>query len=221
MIQFKKVSKSFGTIKALEEVSFEVGKGEFVYITGPSGAGKTTLLKLILREYQPDSGEIVLEGVDITKLSDEQIPEYRQKIGVVFQDYKLLPFKKTFENVAYALEVIGAPDETIRRDVAKVLDIVGLSERIHNFPQELSGGEKQKVVLAGVLAMRPSILLLDEPLASLDPASAREMLERAGFRDVCFPNLMESDVPELRGLDGHHLNISFVVEARKEAVDGR
>ncbi|HJX59064.1 cell division ATP-binding protein FtsE [Candidatus Woesebacteria bacterium RBG_19FT_COMBO_47_8] len=177
MIQFKKVSKSFGTIKALEEVSFEVGKGEFVYITGPSGAGKTTLLKLILREYQPDSGEIVLEGVDITKLSDEQIPEYRQKIGVVFQDFKVLPERTVRENVEVSLAVIGVAQEAWSARVGQVLKLVGLAERADLFPNQLSGGEIQRVSLARALVVNPKIILADEPTGNLDWETADSMME--------------------------------------------
>jgi cell division transport system ATP-binding protein len=176
MIKFKNVSKSFGTIKALENVSFEVEKGEFVYITGPSGAGKTTLLRLILSEMRPDSGEIVLDGVDITKLEDEQIPLYRQKIGVVFQDFKILTERTVRENVEVALAVSGVAQAEWAGRVNQVLKLVGLSERADLFPNQLSGGEIQRAAIARALVVNPKLILADEPTGNLDWETADALM---------------------------------------------
>jgi cell division transport system ATP-binding protein len=177
MIKFKKVSKSFGQIKALEDISFQVEKGEFVYITGPSGAGKTTILKLILRELVPDSGEIILDGVDITKLPSEQIPPYRQKVGVVFQDYKILPERTVRENVEVSLAVIGVAQEEWSERVGQVLKLVGLASRADLFPSQLSGGEIQRASLARALVVNPKLLLADEPTGNLDWETSQTIMD--------------------------------------------
>ncbi len=170
MIKFEKITKIYprSTI-ALEDISFEIKEGEFVSIVGKSGAGKTTLLKLLLVEEKPTRGRIFFKGKDITKIKPGKLPEFRRKIGAVFQDYKLLPSKTTYENIAYALEVIGASNQEIARDVPKVLEIVGLSERINSFPAELSGGERQRLAIARALIHRPEVILADEPTGNLDP----------------------------------------------------
>ena len=177
MIKFKNVSKSFGTIKALEGISFEVEKGEFVYITGPSGAGKTTILKLILRELQPNSGEIILDSVDITKLADEQVPFYRQKIGVIFQDFKILTERTVRENVEVALAVTNVPQEEWAGRVNQVLKLVGLSERATLFPNQLSGGEIQRTAIARALVVNPKLILADEPTGNLDWETADALMD--------------------------------------------
>jgi cell division transport system ATP-binding protein len=183
MIKFESVSKIYtassksSQIVALDEVSFSVEKGEFVSVVGRSGAGKTTLLKMLLGEEKPTRGKVFFEGQDICKIKSEHMPLVRRRIGAVFQDYKLIPSKKTFENVAYALEVIGATNETIRRDVPQILDIVGLSDRSENFPRELSGGEKQRAAIARALIHRPDIILADEPTGNLDPYNASDIIK--------------------------------------------
>jgi cell division transport system ATP-binding protein len=177
MIKFNGISKSFGAIKALEDVSFEVKKGEFVYITGPSGAGKTTLLRLLLKEFKPDKGEIILDGVDITKLPEELIPSYRQKIGVVFQDYKILNERTVRENIEVALAVIGVPEDAWPGRVAQVLKLVGLTERAELFPNQLSGGEIQRTSLARGLVVNPKVILADEPTGNLDWETADSIME--------------------------------------------
>lgn len=177
MIKFKNVSKSFGTIKALEGISFEVEKGEFVYITGPSGAGKTTILKLILRELIPNSGEIILDGVDITKLPEDQVPFYRQKIGVIFQDFKILTERTVRENVEVALAVSGIAQEDWPGRVNQVLKLVGLSERANLFPNQLSGGEIQRTTIARALVVNPKLILADEPTGNLDWETADSLMD--------------------------------------------
>jgi len=170
MIRFQKISKIYSpNIVALDYFSFEIQPKEFVSLVGKSGAGKTTLLELLLAEEEPTQGRIFFDNQDIHKIKKSKLPFLRRKIGAVFQDYKLLRFKTAYENVAYALEAIGATDEEIRRDVSEVLEIVGLSERFRNFPVELSGGEKQRIAIARALVHRPEVILADEPTGNLDP----------------------------------------------------
>jgi cell division transport system ATP-binding protein len=168
MVKFAHVSKSFGDIKALVDVSFEVKKGEFVFITGPSGAGKTTLLKLILREILPDTGQIVFDGEDIVNLPQEKVPYLRQKIGVVFQDYKVLPERTVRENVEVPLAVTGVSSDEWEARVNQVLKLVGLHARSELFPAQLSGGELQRVSLARALVINPKLIMADEPTGNLD-----------------------------------------------------
>jgi cell division transport system ATP-binding protein len=182
MIKFQNVTKIYETknkrkVFALKNVSFEIEKGEFVLIVGKSGAGKTTLLKLIFAEEKPTEGEIFFEGKEITKMRDGEISKLRKKIGVVFQDYKLLPTKTAFENLAYVMEVIGFLDEEIKRDVPRVLEIVGLREKAESFPRELSAGEKQRLSIARALVSRPRTILADEPTGNLDPYNTLDILK--------------------------------------------
>lgn len=170
MIKFQNVTKIYppNTV-ALSDVSFEIEPKEFVCLVGKSGAGKTTLLKLLMAEEKPTSGRIFFNNQDVQKIKPEHLPDFRRKIGAVFQDYKLLPSKTAYENIAYVMEVIGASDLQISRDMAEVLDIVGLTEKAHNFPAQLSGGERQRVAIARALIHRPEIILADEPTGNLDP----------------------------------------------------
>lgn len=177
MISLKDVSKTFGKIKAVEDATFSVDKGEFVFLTGPSGAGKTTILKLILREYLPDKGKIFFEGKNIVRLPDKFIPSLRQQIGVVFQDFKLLPERTVRENVEVALAVKDAPLSEWRKRVRDVLDLVGLIERSELFPSQLSGGELQRVSLARALVINPKVILADEPTGNLDWETADELMD--------------------------------------------
>ena len=178
MIKFENITKIYSpNIVALEDVNFEVQKGEFVLIVGRSGAGKTTLIKLLLREEEPTKGKIFFEGEDVFSIPKKRLPSYRQKIGVIFQDYKLLATKNVYENVAYAMEVMGAQEAEIKRDVPKVLELVGLEDKAYNFPAELSGGEKQRTAIARALIVRPEVLVADEPTGNLDPYHTKDIIE--------------------------------------------
>ncbi|MBI2042585.1 MAG: cell division ATP-binding protein FtsE [Candidatus Nealsonbacteria bacterium] len=181
MISFQNITKVYKSgispISALEDVSFEINQGEFVSIVGRSGAGKTTLFKLFLAEEKPTSGQIFYEGQDVHKIKSEQLPYFRRRIGAVFQDYKLLGTKTVHENVAYIMEVMGATEREINKDVTKVLEITGLAERANNFPEELSGGERQRAAIARALIHRPDIILADEPTGNLDPFHTKEIIK--------------------------------------------
>lgn len=178
MILLDRVTKVYNkTNVALDRVSLHVEPKEFVIIVGPSGAGKSTFLKLLTREERPNSGKIVVGGIDFEHLKDKRIPLIRRKIGVVFQDFKLLPNKNTFENVAFALEVVGASNNEIKHTVPKVLSIVGLKGKEKQYPWQLSGGEKQRVAIARAIARQPKILIADEPTGNLDPAHAWDVIK--------------------------------------------
>jgi cell division transport system ATP-binding protein len=173
MITFQNVTKTYkGSTVALRDCSVDIEKGEFVFLVGPSGSGKTTFIRLLLREEVPDSGRIWEAGKDIGRLSNARIPYLRRNIGCVFQDFRLLPNKTVFENVAFALEVIGRPRHVIATQVPQVLDLVGLSKKRDNLPGELSGGEQQRVAVARAFVNRPLILLADEPTGNLDPKTS-------------------------------------------------
>ena len=177
MIRFDNVTKTYkaGTV-ALREVSLEIDKGEFVFLVGPSGSGKTTAIRLLLREEVPDDGNIWVAGREIGRLSHWRIPYLRRNMGCVFQDFRLLPNKTVFENVAFALEVIGRPKHVIASQVPQVLDLVGLAKKRDNLPNELSGGEQQRVAVARAFVNRPLILLADEPTGNLDPATSQGIM---------------------------------------------
>jgi cell division transport system ATP-binding protein len=177
MLNVKNVTKSFGKIKALDDISFDIAPGEFIFITGESGAGKTTLLRLILREFLPDAGEIFFEDEDITKLRSKDIPKLRQQIGVVFQDFKVLPERTLRENVAVALAVCGVSENEWNDRVELVLELVGLKDRLNLFPSQLSGGELQRAALARALVVNPKVVLADEPTGNLDWGTAESIME--------------------------------------------
>ena len=177
MIKVVSVTKHFGEVNALEDVSFEVEEGEFVFIMGPSGAGKTTLLKLFLREYLPEKGQIFFDKVDITQIRDKEIPSFRQKIGVVFQDYKLLAERTVRENVEVPLAVIKVPPSEWDARVDTILSLVGLAKRAEMFPSQLSGGELQRVSLARALIVNPKLVMADEPTGNLDWDTAEAIVE--------------------------------------------
>jgi len=182
MISFENVTKGYkgGTV-AIRDMSLDIDKGEFVFLVGSSGSGKTTFIRLLLREEIPTSGRILVAGRDIANLSQWRIPYLRRNIGCVFQDFRLLPNKNVFENVAFALEVIGRPKHVVAAQVPQVLDLVGLSKKRESLPGELSGGEQQRVAVARAFVNRPLILLADEPTGNLDPATSQgimRLLER-------------------------------------------
>lgn len=177
MIKFENVTKSFGSINALDNVSFEVKSGEFVFLTGPSGSGKTTILKMILREILPDSGKVLFEDMDITDLSDKDVPVLRQQMGIVFQDFKVLSERTVSENVEIALAVSNVSQDEWKKRVDHVLKLVGLSTRSKLFPSQLSGGELQRVALARALVINPKIILADEPTGNLDWKTAAGIME--------------------------------------------
>jgi cell division transport system ATP-binding protein len=178
MIKCEQVTKVYkDSVKALNDVSVEVTKGEFVFIVGPSGSGKSTFIRLLLKEEEPTSGSIFVAGKNIGKLSRWKVPELRRNIGTVFQDFKLLPNKTVFENVAFALEVIGKPKHVVDQRVPEILELVGLGEKLNNYPDELSGGEQQRVSVARAFVNRPLILLADEPTGNLDPATSVEIMK--------------------------------------------
>lgn len=175
MVKFENVSKKFGSAFALKDISFEVEEGEFAFITGPSGAGKTTLIRLLLREVKPDGGKILIEGKDIGTLSGRDIPFYRRKIGVVFQDFKLLFDRTVYENIALALEVSGETQNEEKK-IKEALKQVGLRGKANLFPKQLAGGELQRTVLARALVAKPRLILADEPTGNLDPTTGRQIV---------------------------------------------
>lgn len=173
MIKTVNVDKEYmeGT-RAIEGLSLDIEKGEFVFIVGPSGSGKSTFIKMLTKEEEPTKGEIFVAGKNLASLPKWRVPYLRRNVGCVFQDFKLLPNKTVFENVAFALEVIGRPRTVVRRQVPQILDLVGLGEKLDRFPDELSGGEQQRVSIARAFVNRPLILLADEPTGNLDPATS-------------------------------------------------
>jgi cell division transport system ATP-binding protein len=178
VILLDRVSKTYSKRgdPALERISLHIEQKEFVIIVGSSGAGKSTLLKLLTREEKPTSGKIIVGGIDYEHLRDRDVPKLRRRIGVVFQDFKLLPNKTVYENVAFALEIIGISTKEIRHTVPRVLDIVGLKGKEKSMPQELSGGERQRVAIARAIVRQPKILIADEPTGNLDPKHAWDVI---------------------------------------------
>jgi len=170
VIEFKKISKFYpGDCAALKDITFSIKPKEFVSIVGRSGAGKTTLLKLLLKEEEPSEGDILVDSRNIKNLKEREIPIYRRKIGSIFQDFKLLPNKTAYENIAFAMEAGGLPEEEITDDVPQILSLVELVDKADNFPAQLSGGEKQRVAIGRALVHKPDILMADEPTGNLDP----------------------------------------------------
>ncbi len=178
LIEVVDVSKKYSEkIHALENVSLAVDKGEFISIVGPSGAGKSTLVRMLTCEEKPDSGKVLIAGRNIAQLKQHELPYFRRKVGVVFQDFKLLPQKTVYENVAFALEVCDAGLSEINDKVPRILDLVGMLKRRDNLPNELSGGERQRVSIARALVHSPKILIADEPTGNLDPVNAWEIID--------------------------------------------
>lgn len=178
LIEFKGVYKTYdnGT-KALKDVNIQIGKGEFAFIVGASGAGKSTFLKLIMREEVANAGEVIVNDYKLSKLKRKEIPYVRRTMGIVFQDFRLIPNLNVFENVAFAMHVVGAGRREIRRSVAKALNMVGLSHKAHVMPSELSGGEQQRVGLARALVNKPSLIIADEPTGNVDPNMSYAIVE--------------------------------------------
>jgi len=210
MIRFEDVTKTYkGDVTALRDISLDIDKGEFVFLVGSSGSGKTTFLRLLLREEMPDTGKIWVAGREIGELSPWQVPYLRRNLGCVFQDFRLLPNKTVFENVAFALEVIGRNKSIVKTQVGIVLDLVGLGEKADRLPDELSGGEQQRVAIGRAFVNRPLVLMADEPTGNLDPATSQgimkllDRINRTGTtvvmatHDVSMVNLMRRRVIEL------------------------
>ena len=173
MIKLENVTKIYkGEMVALRDASVDIDKGEFVFLVGPSGSGKSTFLRLLNREERPEKGRIFVAGKDIAELPGYKVPYLRRNIGSIYQDFKLLPTKSVYENVAFALEAIGRPRSAIREAVPQILDLVGLAKKQSNMPNELSGGEQQRVSIARAFVNRPLVLLADEPTGNLDPATS-------------------------------------------------
>ena len=178
MIDLENVKKSYATgVQALNGITLHIDKGEFVFIVGDSGSGKSTLIKLLLKELDPTSGTIKVNGINLNRMKPRAIPKYRRKLGVVFQDFRLLKDRNVYENIAFAQRVIITPTKQIRKNVPKMLSLVGLAEKYKAYPKELSGGEQQRVALARALVNQPNILLVDEPTGNLDPKNSKEIMK--------------------------------------------
>lgn len=178
MIEFKDVTKYYNkTNVGLDNVSVKINRGDFVFLVGPSGAGKSTFIKLILKEINADSGSIKVKENEVTKLSNRQVPQLRRNIGIVFQEFRLLPKKTVYENVAFAMEIIHQPKKLIKKYVPQVLSMVGIAEKADKYPDELSAGEQQRVAIARAIVNKPRILIADEPTGNLDPDTAWEIMQ--------------------------------------------
>ena len=178
MIELKKVTKEYSKgIAALNGVSLKIEQGEFVFIVGDSGSGKSTLIRLLMKELEPTGGDIRVMGQKLSELEHKEIPFYRRKIGVVFQDFRLLKDRNVYENIAFALRVTEAPSRVIKKKVPAALSLVGLAQKYKSYPKELSGGEQQRVAIARAIVNEPSILLADEPTGNLDPANSWEIMK--------------------------------------------
>jgi cell division transport system ATP-binding protein len=183
LIQLQNVTKTYDTgAKALIDITLRIRKGEFVFLVGPSGAGNSTLTKLLYREEVPSRGQIILDGKNVVRMRHREVPYLRRKIGMVFQDFRLLPRKTVAENVAFALEVISASSKDIKRSVPAVLNMVGLTEKAEAFPDQLSGGEQQRVCVARAIVNNPLLLIADEPTGNLDPETSWELMKL--FMDI-------------------------------------
>ena len=177
IIRLKNVKKQYKNgVTAIHDLNLSIEKGSFVFVIGDSGSGKSTLMKLLYREEKPTSGQIVVGGINVAKLRNNKVYKLRRKLGIVFQDYRLLPKFTVYENVAFAMEVIGATKQTIRIKVLKALEVVGLKNKVHNYPSQLSGGEQQRVAIARAIVNNPKMLLCDEPTGNLDPTMSMEIM---------------------------------------------
>lgn len=176
MILLENVSKQYGDNIGLYDASIRIDDGEFVFLVGPSGSGKSTFIKLILKEIEPDEGNIFMNGYDVRALSNRMVPEYRRNIGIVFQDFRLLPRKTVYENVAFAMEAVHQKRRLIKKQVPHILNLVGISEKADRYPTELSGGEAQRVAIARAVVNNPKVLIADEPTGNLDPEKSWEIM---------------------------------------------
>lgn len=177
-IKFKNIDKTYKNgVNALYDLNLDIKKGEFVFVIGASGSGKSTLIKMLYREEKPSHGEIYVGGVNVAKVKNNKVYKLRRKIGIVFQDYKLLPKLTVYENVAFALEIYGLPSDEIKRKVLKALDLVGLKSRTKSYPNQLSGGEQQRVAIARAIVNSPKLLICDEPTGNLDPDTSLEVMK--------------------------------------------
>lgn len=177
MIVFDHVTKHYKSNIGLDDVSVKINKGEFVFLVGPSGAGKSTFIKLILKEIDANKGSILVKGKDVTKFSNRQVPKLRRNVGIVFQDFRLLPKKTVFENVAFAMEIVHQKPKVIKKKVPQVLSLVGIGTKAQKYPNELSAGEQQRVAIARAIVNNPEILIADEPTGNLDPDTAWEIMQ--------------------------------------------
>jgi len=178
MIEFKNVTKEYPNgFVALKNINFKIASGEFVFIIGSSGAGKTTITKLLLKEEEVTKGRIIVDSNDLTKMPERKVPYYRRSLGYVFQDFRLFPNMTVYENIAFAMRVVGEPGSKIKKMVPAILDTIGLKGKLRSYPKELSGGEQQRVVLARAVVNRPEIIIADEPTGNLDPVMSREIME--------------------------------------------
>lgn len=177
MLYFENVSKEYNGVKTLDGINIAIEKGELVSIVGHSGAGKTTLIKLLLGEEHPTAGKVSFHSHSVRHLRGKRLNDYRRKIGIVFQDFRLLPNKTAYENIAFAMEAAGRTDKEIRLDVPHVLDLVDLKDKMHYFPHQLSGGEKQRVAIARAIVNRPEIIIADEPTGNLDPVNTYDIVQ--------------------------------------------
>lgn len=177
MISFKNVQKFYGKTKVLHDINLEISHGEFISLVGLSGAGKSTLMKLLTGQEEIDSGKILIDNIDISSIKKKDLPYLRRKIGMVFQDIKLLPKRTAFENVAFAMEVSGYTLDKIKTEVPKILELVGLLHKQDHFPNQMSGGEKQRIAIARSLSHRPVLILADEPTGNLDEVNARDVID--------------------------------------------
>ena len=178
MIKLENVTKVYKTgVRAVNNMNVDIGEGEFVYVIGPTGAGKSTFIKLLYREEKASSGKVIVAGQDVSKIKDRKVPYFRRNIGVVFQNFRLLPKKTVFENVAFTLEVTDTPKVQIRKKVRRTLELVGLEDKANAFPHELSGGQQQRVAIARAIVNNPKVLIADEPTGNLDPDTSHEIIE--------------------------------------------
>ena len=176
MIRFENVIKKYDNNTGLDDIDLDIGKGEFVFLVGPSGAGKTTLIKLSLKETDPDSGSIIVSDTDVTALARKEIPAYRRKLGIVFQDFRLLDNKTVFENVAFAMEIVHHSRKEIEDRVPQALELMGIADYANQYPSELSAGEQQRVAIARAVINKPEVLICDEPTGNLDPKTAADIM---------------------------------------------